>query len=287
MHTMRCMSGGRSTRIWERGLAPAALILALAFLSAPGAQAVTLPPELTALEQRMTQLHVSSERFSALLVGFCAPHPGPNGCDGMEGSTLLLAVSGTISSSPRLGVFHIHGGDRKPSVQVRLVGDTVYDYRPKVARFDGGRPWVRRAGFKADDLFELDPTGLLGDALGGSLGNYGHLIGLLGKAQGVVNAGSALVVGQQTTEFDATFDDVQPILEERTGTLKLFLAASGLPVRSVLTSSAPDFYTLRLAITTPAINVPPVHVRIPPARRTIDEASLERLEARSKRKRRQ
>jgi hypothetical protein len=254
-------------------------LLILALLVPVSAQALILPPELVVLEQRMAQLHVHSERFSASLVGFCAPHLGPSGCDRGEGQSLLFAVSGASGFSPRIGTFHVRSARKR--VEVRLIGDVTYSHRPEVARFDGRRPWVRHVGFKADDLLAFDPTGLFGGALGGTLGNYRHLIGFLGEAQSVVDAGPVLVAGQQSTEFDATFAGGQPILEERTGTLRLFLAPSGLPVRAALTTSGGDFYTLRLTNNTLAINLP-VHVKAPPARKTIDQTRLDKLEARRK-----
>lgn len=60
--------------------------------------------------------------------------------------------------------------------------------------------------------------------------------------------------------------------------LELFLAPNGLPVRARVTFVA-EGTTLSIRVDTLAINVP-VHVVAPPARQTIDELPLKRLERR-------
>lgn len=60
--------------------------------------------------------------------------------------------------------------------------------------------------------------------------------------------------------------------------LELFLASNGLPVRARITFAA-EGATIAVRVDTLAINIP-VHVVAPPARQTIDEASLKRLERR-------
>jgi hypothetical protein len=60
--------------------------------------------------------------------------------------------------------------------------------------------------------------------------------------------------------------------------MELFIAPNGLPVRARVTFAA-EGATIALRVDTLAINIP-VHVTPPPARQTIDEAQLKRLERR-------
>jgi hypothetical protein len=55
---------------------------------------------------------------------------------------LILAGAGEASQSPA-EVSAVAGILGLPQVQTRVIGDTVYTYRPQAAEIDGGRPWVR------------------------------------------------------------------------------------------------------------------------------------------------
>jgi hypothetical protein len=200
-------------------------------------------------------------------------------------------------------------------------------YKPSVASYDGGRPWVRskaRPAPKSDSdsaklsavFGSLSPT-FAGGSPGSSAGLFSKLIEELGEAQGIQEVGPATVDAQQVTEFTASIslakllspkqlegitksndslgELLSPIgsakqreeakkrkeeaaakLSEATVELELFISPSGLPVRTISILGArnegigveEDILALEI----------PVVVNAPPARQTIDEAQLRKLE---------
>lgn len=282
--------------LWKRSTACAVIALALALLTGAVAQAVTLPPDLVSLEQKMAQLKVSSERFSAQSEVIEAKHGAA------PKHTVLIRVTGEASESPMAGFatisafFGVHE-------RIRIIGHTVYEYRPKLARIDGGRPWVRseQPSSSSEKTLGLG-TGLLREhPRSAGDGPFASLADDLNEAQSVVELGSLTVDAQQVTQFNATFDP-EPLLKhlarpgpslseifnekkepapapptvKPTLTLELFIAANGLPVRTRIALEA-EGSGLVSGIDLPAINIP-VHVLAPPARLTIAERQVKRLE---------
>lgn len=283
------------------------LSIALAgFVPSAAHAAAAVPPDLAALEQQMTQLQASSERFSfqeELSLG-----------SGLLGQgiplTLLIAGEGEGSDSPPQasavgGLF----GTREQ--QVKVIGESTYQYKRQAAEVDGGRPWVRSHRAPAQQAQGLDPGGLLENDQGGKQGTFSKLIEQLNGALAIVESGPVTVDGQRVIEFDATLDPT-PFLAQLeshskqpkhpltslfeipsvggpnstpkapspppTLELELFIAPNGLPVRARLTFAA-EGVSIAVRVDTLAINVP-VNVTPPPASQTIDEAQLASIERR-------
>jgi hypothetical protein len=276
---------------------------------APGVAhaSAAVPPDLAALEQQLATLQVNSERFSLqeeLTFG-----------DGLLGQgiplVLIVAGEGEASASPPQATITA-GLAGINAEQIRMIGETVYRHDRSAAGLDGGRPWVR-ARRKPSEADPTDPSGILGNDTGATHGTFGKLIEELGTALSIEESGPVTVDDQRVIEFDAVLDPT-PILRklEAQGKqrgrppgssspfqlpsvggpnskpkppapapslkLELFLAPSGLPVRVRLTFAAQGVI-VSLRVDTLAIGVP-VHVVAPPARQTIGEAALKRLERR-------
>jgi hypothetical protein len=263
------------------------------------------PPDLVALEQQMAGLQANSERFS-----FQEELSFGNGLLG-QGIPLVLLIAGAGEASDAPPQASVTGGLLGlGNVQIRMIGDTTYRYEQDAASIDGGRPWVRGAG-KASKGNGLDPGGILESDQAGKQGTFSKLIEELGGASAIVESGPVTVDDQRVTEFDATLDPApflaqlqahskqpahplnslfqipsvggakskpQPPSPPPSLKLELFIAANGLPVRARITFIA-EGVTISVRVDTLAINVP-VHVLAPPARQTIDEATLKRIERR-------
>jgi hypothetical protein len=267
--------------------------------------AVAVPPDLAALEQQMGGLQASSSRFS-----FQEELAFGNGLLG-QGIPLVLLVAGDGEASDSPPQATVSGGLLGLATeQVRVIGETTYRRQQEAASVDGGRPWVRSAR-KAGEAKGLDPGGLLENDQSGRQGTFSKLVEQLNGALAIEESGPATVDGQRTIEFDATLDPApfvaqlqshskqpahplsslfqipsvggpsskpQPPAPPPSLKLELFLAPSGLPVRARITFAA-EGATIAVRVDTLAINIP-VHVLAPPARQTIDEASLKRIERR-------
>lgn len=284
------------------GVAVLALGTALVCAVPPARAAAPLPGDLVALEQQTTQLQVNSERFSfqdEIALGGLG-HGIP--------LALILAGTGEAGDSPAqasvvAGLFGI------PEEQTRLIGDTVYRYRREAAEIDGGRPWVRSL-HRPTEQHGLDPGGILESDQAGRQGTFSKLVEELNGALAVEEVGPVTVRDQRVIEFDAKLDpapflaqlksqskepahplgtliETSPVSGPKppakpspppTLELEVFIAPNGLPVRARVTFAA-EGAQIALRVDTLAINVP-VHVTPPPARETIDEAQLKRLERR-------
>jgi hypothetical protein len=198
--------------------------------------------------------------------------------------------------------------------QVRTIGRTTYTYTPSAASFDGGRPWVRsesrpapKRGSKAGALavqlgvlgHALAPT-LAGSSEGSSEGSaepFATLIDDLDGAVSVSEGGAVTVDGQQTTEFTASLSIVKLLAgklsrkqlakieaeslkkpSEAIVELEVFIASSGLPVRTIGAYGKPT-EGLGVQQDILALEVP-FAIQAPPVRQTIGQARLLQLERR-------
>jgi hypothetical protein len=281
-----------------------ALVAALLCEAAPARAVTPLPTDLVALEQQMAQLQANSERFSfeeELSLGELFGQGIP--------LVFLVAGEGEASDFPPQVAF-AGGILGLREEQTRLIGDTVYRYQHAAAEIDGGRPWVRGQA-PTQKAQGLDPGGVLENDQAGKQGTFSKLIEQLNGALAVQESGPVTVDDQRVVEFDATLDPTpllaklesqskqrrhrlnsllelpsvggsknaaKPAPPPPTLELELFIAPSGLPVRARLTFTA-EGATIAVRVDTLAINVP-VHVTPPPARQTIDEAQLKRIERR-------
>ncbi|MHB8233348.1 MAG: hypothetical protein ACYDHT_01710, partial [Solirubrobacteraceae bacterium] len=177
-----------------------------------------------------------------------------------------------------------------------VIGRVLYLYLPGTAA-PRGRPWVRATvgAAQAEKAFaHLFP--FHGDQGGrpslGGVGPYAGLIDLLAGASGAVKSvGPVVVLGQATSEFEATVapsasaelgDPQASLIAERPGareTVQAYLTESGLPLRVVVTIAAGAD---KAAQTTDILGVNvPVHVTAPPARRTIGAARFRKLSSKT------
>jgi hypothetical protein len=259
----------------------------------------------------MAQIQANSERFSfqeeVSLGGFLG-HGTP--------LFLLLAGEGEASDSPPQAA--VSGGPLGiPEVRARVIGNVVYTYRAQAAHIDGGRPWVRSRHAAGQGVSGPDPGGLLENDQTGGQGTFSKLVEQLNAAFAIHESGPVTVDDQRVIEFDAALDPAPfiamlksashksegplesifevgspaPVSRSKTPPreapaptleLEVFIAPSGLPVRARSTFTA-EGASIAVRVDTLAINVP-VHVTPPPARETIDEARLKRLERRELRR---
>lgn len=278
-------------------LALASVLLGCLYVGAGDALARTvsdpppaaLPAQLQALEQKMAALRLTSERFSIVSRGFINLTNEDNGKP--EGPTRRVSLDASETGEVALPSHDAdislvrHSG---ASREIHL-GSTTYAYMPKLARFDGGRPWVRS---HVAGGFEYPFEGGSGEVDAGGTGPYAQLLNLLATATGnVVVSGPLTVDGQQAYEFEVsvnpldlvgglTQEDLQrlkadPVVDR----LTLYITESGLPVRVVEdehnnpgANSIASYATIDVL----AVNAPVV-IKAPPAVKTIAEARYETI----------
>jgi hypothetical protein len=272
-------------------IAPAVLLATVA----PAACAATLPPELLTLEHKLAQLKVSSLRFSLEVVIAEAGSAKP------AKPLVFLAADGEAGGSPLQAQVDATSVGRHQSI--RTIGDVRYEYRPHLARRDGGRPWVYSKlspSARAEDSVQRTFSALVKVPISAALNQQASLAGVLAQAQSVEEIGPTTLDGQQVTQFNATLDSeikrssssssgLTELLTHsssqegsaqsapaRTVTLELFIAPSGLPVRTRVTVTSGGS-SLVADADIPAIDIP-VHVAAPPTRATISRSRLRRIE---------
>jgi hypothetical protein len=306
---------------------------------AEGQTSASLPPNLQVLEQKMTQIRFNTARV-AIRFGLGDLGPAVSGAELGTGATgldsFLTSATVAVRRSPpesistsrseglKLSAGHTLGGSTSTE---RMIGKTIYTYKPSVASYDGGRPWVRSKAKPAPKpgsdsaklsavIDSLSPT-FAGGGTGGTSGLFSKLIEELGEAQSIQEVGPATVDAQQVTEFTASIslakllspmqlegitksngslgELLSPIgspkqreeakqhneeaarkLSETTVELELFIAPSGLPVRTIsILGGRSEGIGVEEDIL--ALEIPVV-VHAPPARKTINEAQLSKLE---------
>lgn len=245
-----------------------------ALATAPSA---AVPPALQALEAKMAQLRVNSERYLRLISGTqVVESSSPPGHRHRRRVPVRIQQLGEVSLSP--AVAELFGGADMTEPEVIVVGLTLYDHVPKGAVRYCGRSWVRHSHeLSAADLFPFHGSSLEVN-LGGS-GSYAGLLNLLATATGEISTvGPATVEGQATTEFTA---HLQPLLlirglssKEQTiarehspaVTLTVFIAESGLPARVVIqVGNGASLFTQTTQVLATDVPVP---VKAPPSRET-------------------
>lgn len=228
---------------------------------------------------------------------------------------IVTSTTGVLSLSPALlsststtagAVFdEVVGG---ATAQERRIGASTYLYSPAVTRHDGGRPWISSTRTPSDEKLaaKLAPlTSVFDPVLAGaesptasSAGPLALLLEVLGEALSIQETGPAAIDGQQTLAFTATLSSTRLLdrvfsAKERRElgqgkqppnvdfTLELWLAPSGLPVRTATTNDArgEEFSAQEDVL---GLEVP-VHVHAPPDDRTIDEARWLKLNERRER----
>jgi hypothetical protein len=276
------------------------LALASAWASGQAAAATPLtlppsaPPELLALLGRMEALNIETERFSlSTSVEFA---PGARIPKKVRELVALFNVkfAGEARSSPEEGSFSLTFAGA--TLHVVIVPGHSYVYLgARLARRDGGRPWVDtgRAGLPA--LFKTS-HGRASPPLLKPAPSFKNLVDLLKSPIEATALGASSVGGQQVSGFrEAVSRDVFKQAQvgspgvfgarrasalPETVTVETFIAANGLPVRTrLLAREGPA--TESVEIDFPAINFPLVVAR-PPAVQVISLAALRRLEHRKR-----
>lgn len=259
---------------------------ALRFSHVSQAPNATLPPQLQALEQKMQQLHVNSERYTQISRGTVTIVNERNGKPvGREKSVSLdKSVSGEVSMSPpRAEKINVSTG--KP-IQIQI-GSTEYTYSRETARKHPPRAWIRRKGAEIGTTFPYHASP--DEASVGGEGSYSQLFNLLTTAVGSVRMlGPVSVYGQSTTKFTAdveplrlirglTVEDVRNLKKHPVSTtLELFLNEAGFPLRVIVSQSAQYIHSIETTDIT-AVEVP-ISVSPPPVRETISVAQARKLE---------
>jgi hypothetical protein len=251
-----------------------------------GSSHATAPPALALLEQKMAQLQISTIRVSARLVL------------GTPESTIELAATGEGERSPSetkaitKGVVHEHSGSELREVtEKREIGNTRYTYEPASTHGDGGRPWVRE--HLTHKQIEEEEKESVSEPENITTGPFA--IGLLDSAQSIEAVGQTTVDGYVVEQFNLTFGPGEypskelPFEElfenefcQPTVDVSLSIDPSGLPVRGSVSAT---YQNSKRTITTSsseeilATNFPFTPLTPPPAKQTISDAALHKLES--------
>lgn len=273
-----------------------------AALWAPVPAVAAVPPDLQALEQQTSTLKASSERFDFQEeVSF-------GDLLGSIPFALIITGAGESTASPAASsvVGGLLGGH---DIQSRTIGGSEYTYDPEAAEFDRRRPWVKKAAPEPKEAGSLVPGGLLENDQTGAQGTFSGLVEELNTALEVNQAGPVTVDDQRVTEFDAKLNPAPLIARLKSSsskpskpgsslfafpgvgeskpkapppppslTLEAFIAPNGLPVR-VRATFIYEGLEIAVRVDTLQINVP-VQVSAPPAKSTITEAKLLKIERR-------
>lgn len=268
----------------------------------------TLPPSLVTLEQKMSELQLSSMRFS-LETTIVLPH-----LKGKAGKLLKVLklfggdsrISGEITTQPEAGNLSLQLFGHK--FVLRYVQGTGYLYSGKLAREDHGRPWVKLGPGGLDELI----TGNGHPAREGAKTTkpeslepklaeppFTKLTELLNGAEEVRELGPTVRDGQPVTRFLATLEPAQlrdkalestahsalaprppPTRPTLTATLEVALASNGVPVRTAIKADTHGTSTT-ITLEIPAVNFPLV-IQAPPAAKTISLRRLREMEKQAK-----
>jgi hypothetical protein len=274
------MTVRRSCDRRPRGIARAiaAVICALA-LGAVGAgtssgalapAGAPVPAALQALEAKMSQLQVNSERFSEVSRGEVTIANRSNGR--VVGRVKRMSVGGQLVGEASLAPqeSEIFRGARHTPVAI-VIGSTIY-----TRDGHGRRRWLRRRDPPLARGFATHPfQGAPEEVDAGGTGPFAGLLNLLATATGpAVQGAPAVIEGQPTSEFSATVEPlrlVKGLTDEDVSRLRrhpveVFLTEAGLPIRVVESIHTEEFDDLSTAQIL-AVN-PPIDVKAPPARET-------------------
>jgi hypothetical protein len=268
------------------------------------------------LEQKLAQIRFNTARVSVRSVfGDFDPLVDGELAAGERDSNRLITTTNTaLSYSPRaydststldsaIGKHTLH---RK--VTERVIGTHLYVDVPSLAHSDGGRPWVRseeRFLTKSPGANEGEPLAAIFAALSPALvvppepgehGTFADLSEELSFAQSIheITSLTPLTVdGQPVSGFIASIPVASLLArrvspkqlpqllaaarpDEQTVTLEVFIATSGVPVRTTVELGAGEEGTAiqedLLALEVPVVLTPP------PAAKTITQARLDKLE---------
>jgi hypothetical protein len=274
-----------------------ASIVASAAAPAAAAPNPAQSPELQALEQRISELTVTSERFNgSISFGGRLPRKDAALRD------LEITVSGEQSLAPPVASLTTTVAGKSSTLM--QIGDVLYIREPSLARHDGGRPWVKLDASARSKLFGSNPGLGSSTGLGGSSGatapeGFKSDAELLETSTNVRALGPSTVEAQSVSGFAGTLDaskaaggllpkkliaELQRKQVKVSASFEMFVSATGVPVSTTLTLTLGKLKLTAIenvvAINFPVTaNVPP-----PPGGETITAAELERLERKARAK---
>jgi hypothetical protein len=252
----------------------------------PAVAAASPPAAFTALEQKLEQLPVNTERYTKT----SASDEVVRRHGRVRHKHFHTAESGEASLDPAAGEVFSDLAMHTP--KEILIGSTAYLYLPQDAARLHGRRWLKvgesglfgsASAADASFPYHVGPLPSL-ELASHAPGSYPYLVDLLATAHGHVReAPGAVVDGQQTAHFIAHVQPAKlfrPSLRRQLqrskqtlkGSVELFLAPSGLPVRVALTVQAGNVTTVE-TVDVLAFNVP-VAIPPPPAGETLDESEV-------------
>jgi hypothetical protein len=281
-----------SKRLLSLLAAPVAGVCLSAGFVLPGpaaAATATPPPELAPLLAKMNELQLSSERFSGEVVfGGRLPRK----LTALSG--LKLQLSGELSSFPPAATVTTTADGK--SLTLRVVNKTIYIRDASIAARDGGRPWLEENEQSINKLLAANPNLNKGTGLGSSAtaGEFKETATLVSTSKDIRSLGTSTIEGQSVTGFAGKVDprkleesELPSSIKSRLdrvhalGAIEIFIAANGLPVRTVLELA---FDGVRMDVTENVLaeDYPVVAIVAPPASETISAAEAVKLEQAAK-----
>lgn len=271
-----------------------------ACMPAASSAAATLPAGLLALEQKTSELHVTSLRFS-LQTSTTFPKR-----ERQLGKVLKLfgadtTISGEATVTPSAS--NVTFGLFTLKLTMRRVDGVSYLYLAKLAPVDHGRPWIRLGPGGLGELFTINGKPVAGTkpakpeteepALVEP--SFSGLEKLLAEAREVREVGPGTLNGQPVTRFLAQLEPAQLKSEALatsarrvhvhnpppipTTTLEVSLSPEGLPVQTII-KEVEGGITVTATLDIPAVSFPLV-IEAPPAAQTIDMAEYRELAKRA------
>jgi hypothetical protein len=214
--------------------------------ASPTAGTTAAAEELTPLVAKMEELNVTSSRVS-----------GEVTLSGHLPRKLLALKEQTATFTGEESTFPpaatITETVLGKTLTVRLVNGKTYVDDPALAARDGGRPWVETDSHEVGGSQSVQN----GTALSGSLGAYKGAATLLKGLTAVSSLGASTVNGQSVSGFAGTIaptkiEDpnlpaglrtrIRKLNLKLSGTVEAFIAADGLPVRTVFTLGIGDVH---------------------------------------------
>ncbi len=178
------------------------------------------------------------------------------------------------------------------TLTVRLVNGKAYLEDPALAARDGGKPWVQVDSHEVGALQSVQN----GTALSGSLGSYKGVASLLKGVTAVSALGASTLNGQSVTGFSGTITPtkieepnlpaglrtrIRKLNLKLSGTVEAFIAADGLPVRTVFELGIGDVH-MKVTDNVLAVDEAIVAVTAPAASETITASQEHALLAKKK-----
>jgi hypothetical protein len=282
---LACAGALGSATLLAYGVAPA--VADTGSGASPAAGTTAAAEELTPLVQKMEELNVTSSRVS-----------GEVTLSGHLPRKLLALKEQTATFTAEESTFPAAATITETvlgkTLTVRLVNGKTYLDDPALAARDGGRPWVEADSHEVGGSQSVQN----GTALSGALGSYKGAATLLKGLTAVSSLGASTINGQSVSGFAGTIaptkiEDpnlpaglrtrIRKLNLKLTGTVEAFIAADGLPVRTVFTLGIGDVH-MKVTDNVLAVDEAIAAVTPPAASETISASAEHALLAAAKKK---